>query len=232
MPICNTNIGIILNRPSYADAVAFWRLEESSGTRFASAGSGVDLTANGTPGNATGRIGNAVSLNGTSQYLSLASTSAVQLGSTNFTITAWVYMNSVGGKVLGKDTSGAREYLISANGGFFSFDIFNSSGSNVSVNASTFGGPSTSTWYFVVCQYDDSSKLPSISVNNGTFDVGGSGLSGTVNSSTAEFRIGARQFSGAEGYFNGRIDAVGIWKRKLTSTELTTLYNSGNGLEL
>ena len=52
-----------------------------------------------------------------------------------------------------------------------------------------------------------------------------------INDSTAEFDIGRRPYSGSFGYFNGRIDSVGFWKRVLTSAERTALYNSGNGLE-
>lgn len=36
---------------------------------------------------------------------------------------------------------------------------------------------------------------------------------------------------GVFGLFNGQIDAVGIWNRGLSDSEVTALYNSGAGLE-
>ena len=32
--------------------------------------------------------------------------------------------------------------------------------------------------------------------------------------------------------FNGNLAEMSIWKRILTDAEITTLYNSGNGIEL
>jgi hypothetical protein len=43
----------------------------------------------------------------------------------------------------------------------------------------------------------------------------------------SDFNIGRRQ--AGDFYTDGLIDQVGIWKRKLTSDEITYLYNSGNG---
>lgn len=46
------------------------------------------------------------------------------------------------------------------------------------------------------------------------------------------FQIGNRTITGLPGYFDGRIDSVGFWKRVLNFDERTQLYNSGNGLEI
>ena len=65
-------------RPRYAltdNLVAYWKLEEASGTRFdeltGCGGGGCDLTANNNPGNAAGKHGNAVQLTlANSQWIS------------------------------------------------------------------------------------------------------------------------------------------------------------------
>lgn len=44
---------------------------------------------------------------------------------------------------------------------------------------------------------------------------------------TTQFSIGGPQ----DGYYDGRIDEVGIWSRVITPTEVTSLYNSGAGLQ-
>jgi hypothetical protein len=46
------------------------------------------------------------------------------------------------------------------------------------------------------------------------------------------FRLGARSFSGFEGFGNGEIDEVGKWNRDLSNVELDTLYNNGLGVSL
>ena len=46
------------------------------------------------------------------------------------------------------------------------------------------------------------------------------------------FRIGsytAADNTTPSGLFNGSIDAFNVWNRVLTATEVTELYNSGNG---
>jgi hypothetical protein len=93
------------------------------------------------------------------------------------------------------------------------------------VQASTFGTPSTGTWYFLVAHHDSVNNQIGISVNNGTTDT--TATTGGVRDGTAPFRVGA--FGNATSPFDGRIDAVMIWKRLLTAAEKAYLYDSGNG---
>ena len=45
------------------------------------------------------------------------------------------------------------------------------------------------------------------------------------------FRIGARQYDGSEqGYFDGQMDEIAIWNRTLTEDEVSSLWNSGTGM--
>ena len=66
----------------------------------------------------------------------------------------------------------------------------------------------------------------SLSVNGGTplsFEWFGGAVSFPI-------RLGDAQ--GASGrFFDGQIDAVGVWNRALTNEEISQLYNNGNGLE-
>ena len=50
-----------------------------------------------------------------------------------------------------------------------------------------------------------------------------------VHNGSATFHLGCNE----EGlsYLNGRLDSVSIWKRVLTASERTQLYNAGNGLD-
>ena len=98
------------------------------------------------------------------------------------------------------------------------------------------------TWYHIVITYDGS-----IDTNNGLDRVqmyvnasaetetleGNPGNLGNILSGTARLAIGANLSSDGttSGYnFDGIIDEVGIWSKVLTQIEVTSLYNSGNGL--
>jgi hypothetical protein len=52
---------------------------------------------------------------------------------------------------------------------------------------------------------------------------------GSISSTNNGFDIGDR--SNGSFPFNGSVDEFGIWKRALTSAEISSLYNSGNGLK-
>lgn len=210
--------------------ISYWELNEVSGTRYDSHGSN-DLTDNNTVTSAGGKIGNAASFVATnSEYLSVASNSSLQTGDIDFTLCAWVYLASTGGQrpIMGKwdGFSPTVEYLLF---GFEPSDIFtfivrdSSDTTNTNIQASTFGAPSTSTWYFVVAWHDSVANTLNIQVNNGTVDS--SSYSSGVKSGTQAFWMGRN----AANYMDGRIDGAGMWKRVLTSSERADLYNKGNG---
>jgi hypothetical protein len=109
----------------------------------------------------------------------------------------------------------------------FNFTRYDSSATGDDVFSDNFGGLSTGAWYFVVFALNTSTNLLKISVNNGTPNTAAS--TGVISAGSAPLEIGAVN---GGGYVNGLIDQVGIWKRDLflTPSDLTALYNSGNGL--
>lgn len=209
--------------------VAYWSLEEASGTRVDATGRSNDLTPNNTPGNTTGKVGNAVQLTiASSQWLSRASTSDLAMGNIDFTIAAWVYADSLGidSYIVSKWSTGSEEYSLGySNGSGFIFIINNFA---KFVIETVVGVPSTATWYFVVAQHDSVSDLVKISVNAGTFRT--AATAGQFPAAGSEgFAVGDSKQAGTASKWNGRIDEVGIWKRALSSAEITELYNSGSG---
>lgn len=85
--------------------------------------------------------------------------------------------------------------------------------------------PSESTWYHIAVTYDAST-----STLTGYLD-GTSTFTTTENidftGGSYEAYVGAYSSGNSEMF--GRIDEFGIWDRELTSTEVSDLYNSGNG---
>jgi hypothetical protein len=212
------------------DAVAYWTLDEASGTRADTVGTN-HLTDNNTVGSAVGKIGTAGSfVRASSEYLSRADNAALSLGASDLTISAWVYLNSKPGGpncIVSKYQSGTNEYLLYYDGSADRFRLLvYTSGSLVWVTANVPGSPALSTWHHVVGTFTLSGATGRLIVNDGTADSASG--SGTPNDSTWAFTIGANAL-GTEA-FDGRIDEVGIWKRVLTATEITALYNGGAGL--
>ncbi len=216
-------------RPLLTSLISYWKLEEASGNRVDSHGSNT-LSPNGTPGNAAGKIGNALALaTASSQYLNIADNATLSVASTSFTFTGWIYLASdMVGAILSKDNEGLdREYLMYRHtDGNVYWEVFDSGGATYA--RALVAGPALTTWAFFAAWFDASTSKVSLSINNGAANTSG----GTVTpwDGTEDFRIGAH--AGATPiYFDGRIDEVGYWKRVLTANERTMLYNGGTGMQ-
>lgn len=215
-----------------ASLVAYWRLGEASGARVDLV-SAMSLTDNNTVTQATGKVGDAAQFTAAnSEWLSIADNTTLSSGNIDFTIACWVYLDSKPSLcgIVGKwtITGNQQEYLISyVGGGTDRFFFVASSAGNNQTNrqASTFGAPSTGTWYLIVAWHDAAADTVNIQINNGTVDTT-TGYTGGLFDSTAEFTVG--RYNGTN-YWDGRIDEVGIWKRVLTTNERTLLYNGGAG---
>lgn len=215
--------------------IAYWKLDEASGnaTDSETTGTAQDLTDNATVTSAAGKIGTARQFtSASSEWLSRTDGADLSTGNIDYTVAAWVYLDTKGAvrDIIGKWNSvGQREYILLYNNTGDRFEFFVSgngtSGQVTVVGASTFGSPSTATWYLVIAWHDSVNDQIGISVDAGAADTAAH-TTGSFDSTTT-FGIGYR----AEGtsYMNGRIDEAGFWKKVLTSGERTELYNGGSG---
>lgn len=229
--------GSVCAQVSTTSLISVWEMDEASGSAVDAFGSNTLTETSGTIDATTGKINGARDFEATAdtEYFEIADNADVSMGDIDFTITAWVNLETAGATqqiIVGKDrnAAGDREYNLfyRTTGTTFAFEVFSASNSGTIVSSSTFGTPSTGTWYFIVAWYDATTNTMYISVNDGTAN---STAKGTLQASgAAPFRIGARAYATIEQYFDGKIDQVTIWKRVLTSGERTALYNSGNGL--
>jgi hypothetical protein len=210
--------------------VAYWKLDETSGTRVDSAGSN-NLTDNNTVGSLTGKIGNAASfVGGNLEYLDNASP---VITSNVFTVSTWIYPTSYNGSDSGGiiyqgdgnvnlglhlsviDFVSGTETLIfryDQTGNFAVADNF-----SIDLN----------TWQHVVVTFN--AGAVAFYVND--VAKGTNSLPGSNPPLNRPFAIGYfYDKTQSSRFFNGRIDEVGIWSRVLTAAEITQLYNSGSGL--
>lgn len=216
--------------PGKADLVAYWRLEEASGTRTDEQGT-VNLTDNNTVTQATGLQGNAADFDSAnSEYLSATDPSQMEFIDEDWCMNFWVKFDTFTSNrdlVTKYSTSGAnREYMLRYNNSTsrFQFFVSNNGTSTTSVSADTFGVPSTGTWYMIYAYHDSVNNEIGISVNNGIIDT--AAHSTGMNQGTADFMLGYRA-SGA--YHNGQLDEVGLWFKVFSAANLTWMYNSGSG---
>lgn len=211
--------------------VAYWKLDESSGTRNDSVGSS-HLTDYNTVASATGRIGSALSYaaGNTDKYIGCADNDSLSMGDIDFTIAGWFKRTDTNGQgqVVNKwDWSiPSREYLVDVHPSTYCrFYIATTGQTQVGV-VDTFY-PNIGDWTFLVAWHDATANTLNLQVNART--VVSSSHSGGVNNGSAAFAIGP--YSVLANYAAGcDIDEVGIWKRVLTSDERSALYNSGAGL--
>lgn len=220
--------------------VSSWELNEASGNALDSHGSNTLTETSGTIGASSGPGGSGGSRDfeaGDTEYFTLADNADLSVGDIDWTIEVWANFESKNvsgqGVILSKWDAGAsqREYQIDYDSGTdrIRFVVSNNGTSSTTHPATTLGSPSTGTWYQIVASHDAASNLISIQVNNGTANTTSYSLGG--RNGTAAFALGANFTSGApQNHFDGLISKARLWKRLLTSGEITSLYNSGNGL--
>lgn len=213
--------------------VAYWKLDESSNgsgavTRNDSVGAN-NLTDIGTTESAIGIVGNCASFvpaDGTK--LQRNSTSDLQMGDIDFTFAFWIYPNTQltsGKQLINKSLAGSpftTEYLISAN-----------TASKIVINFGAAYQPTltitTGAWNLVIAYHDSVNNLFGLQINNGVPQTTSS--AGAFPSPAAgPFSIGGRA-ADTTTTPDAKIDAVGIWKRLLTTAEKSALYNSGGGIQ-
>ena len=87
--------------------------------------------------------------------------------------------------------------------------------------------PSTNVWYHIVLTF--ASSVTKLYVNGS--NVATTSTSGYTTNQTTQFvGIGDKAQTTVNLPFNGQIDEFAFWNEALTASEITALYNSGNGL--
>src|SRR5512146_1241028 len=218
-----------------ANFIAGWEFENGSALGTDSGSNGLTLVNNGVT-QVAGVVGNAISCVATSsQYLSRASEALLQTGDIDFTFAAWVKATTKTAFMfaVAKDTNtgGAREYGLYYDPVLdrFRMGVYRAVDTLAPVSADALGAVTTGVWYFLVGWHNAAADTVSIQVNNGVVNSAATG--GALQAAGgAEFRIGGRATPGSGLYWNGLLDQVMFWKRVLSSTERTGLYNSGAGV--
>lgn len=195
-------------------------------------GAVTNLTNNGTvtfvspPGGGLAAVTNCANfVSASSQYLSHADATGINVAGIDFSLQFWYYATGTGTFMASKTTGGfgSREYDISYpfNGGpgNIRFEINNGG----QINATT---TTTSAWHHCVITFNTTSKAVII-YNDGA--SAGSGTSTQSGAGTSQLNIGATGTPG--NFFGGNMALFGTWRSRILSAgDVTLLYNSGAGL--
>ncbi len=227
-----------LAEPLLVDLLSYWRLEETGlATRVDTTGSN-DLTPDASINNEAGVIGNGQNFTGSQRLTGAATPADINFdGSIDFTIAGWFHIDtipqSVNYSLVSKwntDTN-KRGYLI----------FWRSSAERLQYNLSSDGAAGNTTVQsivaltsgsnaFFVVTYDSSTGDMTVSVNTETRVSANHGT--TIFTHDYPFNIGHGRFNGLNNLFDGLLDEIAIWGRKLSVNEEVQLYNSGAGFDL
>lgn len=186
---------------------------------------GLTMTDNNTVTTVAGKVGTAGDFErNLTEFLSRADEALLSTGNIDFTVAAWVQVETTGTRHIG---SKGQEYAFKIEG----LDaacrfIFGIANGVVEVTANTFGAPALLTWYYAQAQHDAVNNLLRIRVNNGAWNQITTGATVPVDAAV-DFQIGAL---GGIANWDGLINQFAFWKAKKSDADLNEIYNAGSGL--
>jgi len=226
------------------DLIAFWPLSEhiaSSGDQGTDRMMSVPLIGSGSLAMITdGPRDRGTDYNGTSFMRSLSpnwlaeGNDGVSTGQmVSFWVSGWVRFDSLSSQAFivshHTATGNQRGWYVDyePGGNEFRFVVYTSGTSSpiTILTASTFGAPSTATWYHFIAYHDADDDEIGIAINGGTFDT--TAHTGGIMSSSSEFDVGGIAASGS---LDGQMADLGYWIGSKPSAQLKAdLYNNGGG---
>ena len=229
------NMFQIYGEPSLTtNLVSYYKLDESSGNASDSVGSNT-LTNTNTVGYAAALINNGADFGATNSDKSFTSSGRINLTG-NFTLSVWVKLraNPANGVAyqfidIADNTGNVRAMIQLYNNGGQNQLYFGRVGTastyvSGGINVSALG---TTVWHRLTLTYNGTNIQAYMDGSEIGTATDASGTTATLSANL--IRLG--RDIGTAFYASTYMDEVGVWTRALSSTEETTLYNSGNGLQ-
>jgi hypothetical protein len=187
----------------------------------------------------TGKVGNAFTFNGSSNYVALPNSSFDFTG--DFSISTWVKIPANPSGYCGIFSN--YNYELGSNLGYLiqlstdrkiAFGVHGTGGSSNVFSTTTVA---LNTWYHITVRRDSVAKRSELYIN-GVFEGEAINTNITIGYGTRAIQptIGAIRTNDqgvltTDRFLNGSVDALTIWNKKLTDNEITSLYNAGTGTE-
>ncbi|MDD3160006.1 MAG: LamG domain-containing protein, partial [Candidatus ainarchaeum sp.] len=207
--------------------VGYWPLDVNAG----------DYSGNGNNGTVSGatlidgNVNGAYSFNGSGNYIRLPDSDLFNFGTGDFSIAFW-FKNT--------GTTGLFPAIVSSVGGWSSGAVGLRHNNTTYSNKLSFHFYPADPLLNSVTTYTNNLWHHAVLTRNGTqFTLYMNGESKSTATSSTSFDLAngggvyfGYGFDGSNSYWKGAIDEVIFWNRDLNSTEISWLYNSGNGLSL
>lgn len=201
--------------------VAYYPLDENSGSATYDNSTGLhDGVLQASPSWKTGKVGSALSFNGSTQYVSLGS---FDVAGSAITVSAWVYptVGPQNSKVLGKQSSTTDvQGTLGITGGNASFET--TTGGTYHIATATSALP-LNTWSYIAGVYDGANTKIYV---NGMPAATPVASTGALANNALGWAIGRLSASGASNYFTGYIDEAKIFSLAFTDDDVLAEYNA------
>jgi len=204
--------------------IAYWRMDEASGTRYDSVGS-MNLAQSGSVGSDTGKLGTrCATLGATSVGMQASGASLGALNSETVFFAGWYRLDSVSGAsakpiaMLELNNGGASHLQLAIK-----YDHTIGKIIAETADETTIASPAISvgTWYHILATWNG--PLVNLYVNNnGSSD-------GTHTDRDGHWNVTQIAFGNSSSGHSFSVDDWGIWDESPSSTDRGDLYNSGSG---
>jgi hypothetical protein len=202
------------------DGITYYPFSEGTGTTTADEAGSHDGTLVNGPTWTTGINGNALQFN--NSYVDTGA-SLVDTEVNNYTVAAWVRLDSLGGfqTAVSQDGNVNSGYFLQYSGADNRFAF-----SFVGVRALAPAPPTPGQWYHLAGVRDTGTGTLKLYVNGALAGTATSCVGAAAPGNTV---IGRAKFNGGQvDFWRGAIDQVHVYDRALTDTEVTQLYQSGS----
>lgn len=196
---------------------AYYKFENNAND---SSGNGLNGTETGSPTYTTGKYGNAISLNGSSQYVTVTDNTLLEGSGGNISVFGWVNLTDY--------ASDANPHMAAKWNAAFTqgwrivpraTDILVSIG-NTSTSRGT--GVATGSWVHIGFTYNNNT----LKIYQNGSQIGTDAALGVKTLSNSDAMNIGKRSTATDGYVKGLVDDVSVWQRVLTPTEVSDLYNS------
>lgn len=200
--------------------ISYWELEDNSDSE------GSNNINNTVSSSDTGKLGNAYDYDGNDDFSDIPDDATLDLSS-SISISFWFNSdNQKHGYIVAK--YGSYMCQMSNTSGNVQCGFWISSNWNPWVES---GNTAASTWHHLVFTYDkDAGGVEQVKLYLNGAEVDTAELATTWDTTDNPLYFGNRNTDLARD-FDGVLDEVGIWNIALNASQVTVLYNGGNGLE-
>jgi hypothetical protein len=206
--------------------VGYWNFSGNAKDQTPNGNNGTVTGADPTATDRKGQASKAYSFNGSSHYISITDSDALDFGTGDFTISAWVNPTTLSGRITNKrDETGAQDqgatFSINSSG-FASLATEEQGAGSTAVNGTI--AVNDGNWHHVVGVRSGTTLSAYV---DGAFDNSATGTVRNVSTSTSLLiGAGAKGSTPTDTYFGGGIDDLRMYDRALSAAEVLELYET------